>query len=103
MHILYINGEQSRDDYQLCEEPNGRSIGVLCKDGTTELVKWCGFMPRYETTKHRNHYKPVKLVVARVNDRVLSPGEYVHGCLTSKGVYGILDGTVAIVKKERNC
>jgi len=76
----------------------GEVIGVLVREGTYKYFRWCGFMERSEAKLTGG--KSVKLSVSRIDDYHLQPGEHVHGCLTDKGAYAIIDSTVAILNPD---
>lgn len=80
---------------RLEDERTGDTVEVLLRDGGGQPVTWLGFIGRADA---KLAGRPVKLKIQRVDGVDLKPGEYVHGCLTSEGVYGVIDSQVAIVR-----
>ncbi len=80
----------------------GETVGVLRRDGSYDYRRWLGFIDRSQA---RSLGKPVKLQIARVGHqgefhiewRDVAKGRHVQGCLTSKGVYAVVDWTVRMV------
>ena len=72
-------------------------------------MPWLGFIERAEARALQGA-KPVRLAdITRVGVagwpapqwREVPPGECVHGCLTSRGVFAIYDAVVALVDASR--
>lgn len=94
MHVLYR--KLNYRNIKLTDDCSGQTVGVRCRDGSHQYVLWLGFIQRREAVRLRG--RAVKLVVSRVDGRDLVEGEYVQGCLLSRGVYGVIDSDVAIVR-----
>ena len=89
------------------EDASRQSIGVLKRDGSIQYVRWLGFIS-LEGAKTIPHSKAVKLEVFAVSEQNtldynwdnLGDGEYIQGCLTTSGVFGVLlEGKPRIVSQ----
>ena len=86
---------------QLCHDTKGETVGVLCRNGEYRYLPWLGFLDRSEASGHGT---PVKLLIDRIghgdsdgwNVRWVDVerGRHVQGCLTTQGVYAVVDQNV---------
>lgn len=83
----------------------GETVGVKLACGEVRYVPWVGFID-VDVAKSIKHATAVKLDVARYSNNAggwasewtdLQASEYVQGCLTAEGVYGVLTTGVKIV------
>lgn len=89
---------------ELDDDTRGERVGVYRRNGELTFVPWLGFIDRASAKAVRGA-RPVKLEVARIGVRTargtdwetLPPGATVQGCLIGRGVYAIVDATVAVL------
>jgi hypothetical protein len=87
---------------ELRSATRGETVGVLRRNGDYQYRAWLGFVDRREALKLG---KPVKLQITRVGQqgdfgtawRDVPKGRHVQGCLTSQGVYAVVDWSVKLV------
>lgn len=98
MHRLYRRANH-RNIELLVPNEAGETVGLLLRDGSHKYFRWCGLMSRSEAKLSGG--RSVKLAISRIDDRWLTEGEYVQGCLLSEGVYGIIDTEVSVISPHR--
>ncbi len=93
----------------LSSEQNSEGVGVRLKSGDYTYKRWLGFVSREQAGRWQMEQLlaiPVKLEINAYSQgeglgypwHELSRGQYIQGCLTGLGVYGVLDrGTPRLI------
>lgn len=92
---------------ELDNQPHWDKVEVYLKNGETQSHLWLGFID-LEKARKMKHAIAVKLMVTQYsNDEIrmgwisVPNGEYVQGCLTDQGVYGVTQTTVRLVSPPK--
>ena len=104
MPQLVLNRRLNYRNVLLTDRPGGE-VGYLLRNGEQRFVPWLGFIER-AAARALEGARPVRLAdITRVSVagwpapqwREVPPGEWVHGCLTSRGAFAIYAAVVALV------
>jgi len=87
---------------ELHHDTRGETVGVRIRNGEYRYLPWLGFVER---DRAKRIGKPVKLLVERVGHQGdfgtswtdIGRGKHILGCLTSKGVYAVIEQGVRVV------
>jgi len=87
---------------ELRPDTKSETVGVLTRQGDYRYVRWLGFVERSQAAKLG---RPVKLEINRIGHagdfgahwQDVPSGRHVQGCLTSAGVYAVVDESVRLV------
>lgn len=84
------------------DNAGAEEVGVRRKDGSATLVRWLGFIELVEARKIREAI-PVKLIINRMDNEFMEPGEFVQGCyLPSRdGVYAVYSATIRRLQTDQ--
>ena len=74
----------------------GTPVKVLERDGRTAWCAWQGFLAA-DAARQMPGMRAVRLVIERVDDRVLDPDEYVKGARLDDFAWAVLDQSVSVV------
>ena len=93
---------------ELFAHTRGQTVGVRLDSGGIRYMQWAGFI-ELEVARAIKNAVPVKLVVDRYSNANgwatdwirLKPGEFVQGCVTPEGVYGVVETGVRILRPNR--
>ena len=93
MHVIFR--KLNHRNIRLDDNTEHETVGVMDRGGRAHQVRWLGFISRAEAKRGG---RPVKLQISRVDGVDLLPGQFVQGCLVDRGVYAVIDSSVAIVR-----
>lgn len=95
MHV--ISRKLNHRNIRLEHDTEHENVGVMDRDGKVHQLRWLGFITRPDAKRVG---KPVKLQISRADSIDLEPGQFVLGCLVERGVYAVLDSSVAVIGSE---
>ena len=107
MNNLYLNQRLNYRNIQLSDASVRQSVGYLTKKGDVRFTVWLGFISR-QAAKSIQGARPVRIVnmtrfgedTAHGPDSIdLNSRVHVHGCLTAKGIYAVVDVSVGTIEK----
>lgn len=90
---------------ELYPHTRGEDVGVKLTSGEVRYVRWLGFLD-VDVARAIKGAKAVKLDVQRYSNNAggwagdwvdLQPGQFVQGCLTAEGVFGVIATGVRII------
>ena len=93
MHTIFR--KLNHRNIRLDNDTEHETVGVMDREGKAHQVRWLGFISR---TDAKRAGRPVKLQISRVESTDLQPGQFVQGCLVDRGVYAVIDSSVAIIE-----